>query len=183
MSKGAALVQFVASKPTAFRSLVGRVVASLAVCASLLVVPPAADPAAAATSRDITLPVPVDTVFGGYGGGGVYWSDTYGACRSGCSRSHQGVDMLGPKLTPLLAANDGYISWMRVDTLRGNNLVITDDDGWEYHYVHINNDSPGTDDAANPIEHAFSSRIADAWENDTLVYTRKESEAIPRDHI
>lgn len=75
--------------------------------------------------------------------------------------------MLGPKLTPLLAVRDGYISWMRVDSGSGNNLVITDDDGWEYHYIHINNDSPGTDDGANPIEHAFSARIAEAWENDT----------------
>lgn len=71
--------------------------------------------------------------------------------------------MLGPKLTPLIAANDGYISWMRVDSGSGNNLVITDDEGWEYHYIHINNDSPGTDDGANPIEYAFSARIADAW--------------------
>lgn len=124
-------------------------------------------PAGAQEARQITLPVEADDVFGGYGGGGVYWSDTYGACRSGCSRSHQGVDMLGPKGTPLLAAADGYISWMRVSASSGNNLVITDDDGWEYHYIHINNDTPGTDDGANSIEHAFSDRIAEAWENDT----------------
>ena len=113
------------------------------------------------------MPVPVDTVFGGYGDGGVYWSDTYGAPRGGGTRTHQGVDMLGPRMTPLLAANDGTITWMRLDAARGNNLVITDSDGWSYHYVHINNDTPGTDDGANPIEYAFSPRIAEAYENGT----------------
>ncbi len=150
-------------------TLVG-VLAALATLAATLVVSPSVSPVGAQEAdevRDIVLPMPVDSVFGGYGGGGVYWSDTYGACRSGCSRSHEGVDMLGPKLTPLLAVRDGFISWMRLDDNRGNNLVITDDDGWEYHYIHINNDSPGTDDGTNPIEHAFSSRIAEAWENGT----------------
>ena len=125
-------------------------------------------PAGAQEIRQITLPVPVDTVFGGYGDGGVYWSDTYGACRgAGCSRSHEGVDLMGPRMTPLLAARDGEITWMRHDTDRGNNLVITDSEGWSYHYVHINNDTPGTDDKANRLEDAFSARIAEAWENGT----------------
>ena len=123
-------------------------------------------PVEAAEVRDIVLPVPLSTVGAG-SEGGVYWSDTYGACRSGCTRLHQGVDMLGPKMTPLLAAADGVISWMRVDAGRGNNLVITDDQGWSYHYIHINNDTPGTDDGANPIEHAFPPEIAAAWENGT----------------
>ena len=162
-SKGVAPVQLTARSTSTFR-LVGRLVAALAVVATMIVIPPAVAPVAAAEVRDITLPVPADAV-GTRTEGGVYWSDTYGACRSGCSRSHEGVDMLGPKLTPLIAANDGYISWMRHDDARGNNLVITDDDGWEYHYIHINNDSPGTDDGANPIEYAFSGRIADAWES------------------
>lgn len=137
-------------------------VALTALCSLFFVLP-----AGAQEVRDITLPVPVDTVFGGYGDGGVYWSDTYGAPRDGGARTHQGVDMLGPRMTPLLAARDGEITWMRVSASSGNNLVITDAEGWEYHYVHINNDTPGTDDGANPIEAAFSSRIAEAWENDT----------------
>ena len=159
-------MQFDAFNLTAIRRLTVRVLAVVAVLGAALVAPSVTAPVGAQEVRDITLPVPVDSV-GTRADGGVYWSDTYGACRSGCSRSHQGVDMLGPKLTPLLAANDGYISWMRLDSSRGNNLVITDDDGWEYHYIHINNDSPGTDDGANPIEHAFSARIAEAWENGT----------------
>ncbi len=139
------------------------------IAASLLAVTPAVSaqgvsaPAASAQSandiREITLPVPLDSV-GPAREGGVYWSNTYGACRGGgCSRSHVGVDLIGPRLTPLLAASDGVISWMRFDTVRGNNLVIEDDEGWKYHYVHINNDSPGTDDGANPFEWAFAPGI------------------------
>ena len=56
---------------------------------------------------------------------------------------------------------------MRHDAGQGNNLVITDAEGWSYHYVHINNDTPGTDDGANPLEAAFSPRIAEAWRNGT----------------
>ena len=82
------------------------------------------------------------------------WSDTYGAPRGG-GRVHLGVDICGPKMTPLVAAASGEVTWMRHGD-RGNNLTITDADGWKYHYVHINNDTPGTDDGANNFEHAFA---------------------------
>ncbi len=108
--------------------------------------------------RDIHLPVPLETV-GAARDGGVYWSDTYGACRSGCARRHLGVDMIGPKMVPLLAAADGEISWMRESNSRGSILVITDADGWEYTYVHINNDTPGTDDGAAAREYIFAPGI------------------------
>ncbi len=86
----------------------------------------------------------------------VYWSDTWGAPRSG-GRSHIGVDILGPKMTPLVAAADGEVTWMRSN---GNNmLVITDSQGWQYWYIHLNNDTPGTDDGANNYNEAFAPNI------------------------
>lgn len=106
----------------------------------------------AAEVRDIVLPIHRDHV------DEVYWSDTYGAPRSG-GRSHIGVDMMGPKMVPLVAVADGTVTWMRHDSSRGNNLEITDADGWSYHYVHINNDTPGTDDGANAFEYAFAPGI------------------------
>ena len=38
----------------------------------------------------------------------------------------------------------------------GNSIYLEDDDGWYYAYLHINNDTPFTDDGANPIEWAFA---------------------------
>ncbi len=114
---------------------------------------PGLTPAAQADSiPEITLPIHVDAV------DSVRWTDTWGASRSG-GRSHVGVDMLGPKMTPLVAAADGVITWMRHDSVRGNILYLTDDDGWKYIYVHINNDTPGTDDGANRFEEAFAPGI------------------------
>ena len=85
----------------------------------------------------------------------VQFSDDFGVCRGlGCSRRHMGIDLLGEKLQPLLAAVDGTITWARLQGsgLAGNSFVITDANGWEYWYLHINNDSPGTDDGNSPFE-------------------------------
>lgn len=83
--------------------------------------------------------------------------DTFGACRDGCSRTHQGNDIFTPKLTPVIAAADGYVTWLRTDAsgTAGNGVGITDPAGWRYLYLHINNDSPGTDNGANPARWRF----------------------------
>lgn len=109
----------------------------------------APSPAAAAEIRLITFPVHPDFRTQ------VNWTDTFGAPRSG-GRSHIGVDIMGPKMVPLVAAVDGTVTWLRHDSGRGNNLEITDAQGWVYHYVHLNNDSPGTDDGANAYQFAFA---------------------------
>ncbi|MEL7156071.1 MAG: peptidoglycan DD-metalloendopeptidase family protein [Actinomycetota bacterium] len=93
--------------------------------------------------RELTFPVV----------GAVTYTDTWGACRGiRCSRSHKGVDIFGPRLLPLVAANDGVIVSMRrvPTTSAGNTVILRDDDGWRYVYLHVNNDTPGTDDGANP---------------------------------
>ena len=84
--------------------------------------------------------------------GPAAYNDTFGACRDGCTRSHQGVDIFAPKLTPLIAAADGRIVSERRNATNkaGNKLVIEDAAGWRYVYLHLNNDTPGTDDNANP---------------------------------
>ncbi len=85
--------------------------------------------------------------------GPTSYVDTWGACRgSGCSRGHKGVDIFAHKLAPLVAAADGVISFDRRSAmgLSGNTVIITDDNGWRYLYIHLNNDSPGTDDGSNP---------------------------------
>ncbi|MEX2658327.1 MAG: M23 family metallopeptidase [Acidimicrobiales bacterium] len=100
-------------------------------------------PAAAQTApvRDIHVPV----------AGPVSFRDDFGAPRDGGARTHLGNDIFAPKLTHLLAAADGTVSSIVTGTSRaGNQLTITGVDGWRYLYVHLNNDTPGTDDGANP---------------------------------
>ena len=94
--------------------------------------------------------------------GPVSYTDTWGACRGvGCSRSHKGADIFGAKLAPLVAAADGVIISVRrtAATTAGNKIVIEDDDGWRYVYFHLNNDSPGTDDGANPQAWIIANRL------------------------
>ncbi|MFT7600357.1 MAG: hypothetical protein ACI8TP_003298 [Acidimicrobiales bacterium] len=129
-------------------------VVSLAVLASLLAPSP---PVAAQEVRSIVFPVhPASSHL-------VDWSDTFGAPR-GSSRSHIGVDILGERMIPLVAVADGEVTWLRHDADRGNNLEITDSEGWAYHYVHINNDTPGTDDGSNAYEFAFAPGIVNGSE-------------------
>ena len=119
-------------------------------------VPVAAAPVSAdahTAVREIVFPV----------AGKTHYTDTLGACRSGCSRGHEGTDIMAPKLTPLVAARDATVTWLKdsatPDGSNGNYLMLRDSDGWEYWYIHINNDSPGTDDGANPAEWIFGPGI------------------------
>ncbi len=97
-----------------------------------------ASPARAATIRPIAFPVIGSTNF----------SDDFGAPRVG--HRHQGNDVFGVKRQSLIAAVDGIIEWVVVPDDTGSlGLSIRDDDGYEYWYLHLNNDTPGTDDGAS----------------------------------
>jgi hypothetical protein len=88
--------------------------------------------------------------------GPVRYFDDWQAPRTG--HLHEGNDLLGDKLEPLLAATDGTISWTRTDG--SNMLSVRAPDGWTFTYIHINNDTPGTDDGANPPAFMFFPGIA-----------------------
>lgn len=90
----------------------------------------------------------------------VSFRDTFGAPRSG-GRTHQGQDLMAPKGLGVVAVADGTITWMKHTTAgnAGNYLVLTDSDGWEYWYIHLNNDTPGTDDGLNRYDQAFADGI------------------------
>ncbi len=93
--------------------------------------------------------------------GRVSYADTFGAARSG-GRSHEGQDLMAAKHTPLVATVDGTVTSLTWSNsgLSGNSLTITDSDGWRYVYIHLNNDTPGTDDGANVYEKAFADGMA-----------------------
>lgn len=73
-------------------------------------------------------------------------SDNFGDCRAGCSRSHEGNDIMAEKGTPVVAAADGVVRWISGSQSDCCYLGIDHGDGWFTRYIHLNNDSPGTDD-------------------------------------
>lgn len=66
---------------------------------------------------------------------GTAYSDTWGAARSG-GRSHQGVDMLGSRGTPLRAVVSGSVLFKQ-NSLGGNAVWLTGSDGNKYYYAHL----------------------------------------------
>lgn len=73
-------------------------------------------------------------------------TDSFGDPRPG-GRSHEGVDILADKLEPVVAVADGTVRWV-MDERGGRccSLEIRHAGGWRTRYIHLNNDSPGTDD-------------------------------------
>ncbi|HUF77508.1 MAG TPA: M23 family metallopeptidase [Thermoanaerobaculia bacterium] len=65
----------------------------------------------------------------------------------GRARSHTGIDIVAEKMTPVVAVADGTVRWIHGE--RGGEccaLSVVHDDGWRSRYIHLNNDTPGTDD-------------------------------------
>lgn len=92
---------------------------------------------------DYPLVFPVD--------GAVGLRDTFYAARS--DGDHHAQDLMAPKMTPVLAAAAGtvrYVNWSSnpadLNPERCCTVAIRHDDGWESWYIHLNNDTPGTDD-------------------------------------
>jgi hypothetical protein len=76
--------------------------------------------------------------------------------------------MMGPKMVPIVAAADSEIDWGRFDNGRGSIIRLRDEAGWEYQYIHINNDTPGTDDGAATCLQAFVAKICDRLDGSRL---------------
>jgi murein DD-endopeptidase MepM/ murein hydrolase activator NlpD len=71
-------------------------------------------------------------------------------------RRHKGIDLSAPKLSPVFAVADGVITRMGAGRRSGN--IIKIDHGGEVQswYLHLNNDSPGTDDGHGGRRWAFA---------------------------
>lgn len=131
----------------------------LAVLSTLLIAGPAS-----AMTAEIWFPVQITD--------GVVHHDNYGDCRSGCSRSHKGNDIMAPQMTEVYAAESGYIrrayggddrSCLDGGYCESTGFLIYGDDGNSYFYLHLNNDTPGrpsgTCDKRGGAENAFSPRL------------------------
>ncbi len=73
--------------------------------------------------------------------GSVTFTDTFGAPRS--SGPHEGTDIMGAKMLPVVAVADGTVGWIGSTCCY---FEIEHDDGYSSWYIHLNNDTEGTDD-------------------------------------
>lgn len=83
------------------------------------------------------------------------FTNTWGAPRSG-GRRHAGTDLLAPKLTPVYAIADGVVTRLHHSRLGGYGLWIDHGGGVESVYLHLNNDTPGTDDGRGYPEWTYA---------------------------
>ena len=67
--------------------------------------------------------------------GATGFTDSYGAARSG-GRLHQGVDMISPRGTPIVAVVDGE-AIAGTNTLGGQTIRFLGNDGNRYYYAHL----------------------------------------------
>jgi hypothetical protein len=59
------------------------------------------------------------------------------------TEDHHAQDIMAPKMTEVYAVATGTVTWIGSTCCT---ITIAHDDGWQSHYVHLNNDTPGTDD-------------------------------------
>ena len=91
---------------------------------------------------DITRPIVFPII------GPTSFSNDFGAARVG--HTHAGNDVFGQKGQPLIAAVDGVVQWVETpERGQGLGFSIMDADGYAYWYIHLNNDTPGTDDGSS----------------------------------
>lgn len=90
-----------------------------------------------------------------HAGSDVRFRDTWGARRSG-GRRHKGTDILSPRGTPILAVAPGVVVFVGKQRLSGYTVKIEHAEGWVSTYMHLNNDTPGTDDGKGGPEAAFA---------------------------
>ncbi len=74
------------------------------------------------------------------------YGDSFGAPRSG-GRLHNGIDIFAEKGVPVVAMADGVVEWVRRQPdERCCSVGILHGNGWRTWYLHLNNDTEGTDD-------------------------------------
>ncbi|MFA5129382.1 MAG: peptidoglycan DD-metalloendopeptidase family protein [Patescibacteria group bacterium] len=88
----------------------------------------------------------------------VTLTDDFGDARS--AHVHEGNDLMGKKMMPLYSAINGRVlDVVDPEASWGYAITLIDEDGYTYHYLHVNNDTPGTDDGNGGTQYAYASGI------------------------
>lgn len=88
----------------------------------------------------------------------VEFGDEFGVFAK--DRVHRGIDVFSPKGVPVVAVADGFVVEMRRGATAGFYLEILHADGFSTLYLHLNNDTPGTDDGRGGWSTAFAPDLA-----------------------
>lgn len=87
-------------------------------------------------------------------GGASFSNDFTGSRTNG---QHNATDIFAPKKTKIVAAVDGVVRYIPIQQPSSGYIIsIRDNDGFTYDYIHINNDTPGTDDGNGGAYHAYA---------------------------
>ncbi|MDO8516186.1 MAG: peptidoglycan DD-metalloendopeptidase family protein [bacterium] len=102
----------------------------------------------------------VRTILFPVNGTSSFWNDFYQPRGISGERKHLGNDIIAAKMTPVVALVDGYIvEAVSPQAPWGYSITIEDPDGFQYVYLHLNNDTPGTDDGKGGEANAYAPGI------------------------
>ena len=90
----------------------------------------------------------------------IDFDDDWSERRPG-GRRHRGTDVKSPKGTPVLAVADGVVVEMKQSRAGGWSIHLEHAGGWSTRYLHLNDDTPGTNDGRGGAATAYATGIVE----------------------
>lgn len=86
---------------------------------------------------------------------------SFGFCRDGCNRSHQGNDLFAARGTPVVAVEDGWVERISQNRLGGLVVWTRGRSGYRYYYAHLDSYAPGLQAGAEIAAGAYIGGVGD----------------------